>query len=131
MTKKPTNDPRGGKEELNTPEPSSAPITPPSQKRPFNPSDEIEHQIEASDAKTKKPGEEFEKMNDEQVKDYAVKVGVDGNDGLSREEIIGKIQAFQGKRMFPDEKGNMEVTAKDQKAAQKGIEDLSKTSDTK
>lgn len=103
MTKDKT-DPRGGKDELNTPKSDADTITPPSRPRPFNPSDEIKYQIEASDAKTKQPGNEFEGLSEEQVKDYATKLGIDGNDGLSRDEIIGKIRAFQGKRMFDDPK---------------------------
>lgn len=110
------------KETLNTPEQSGEPITPPSQKRPHNPSDEIEDQIEATDARTKQPGQEFEKWNDEQVKDYAVKLGIDGNDGLSREEIIGKISAFHGKRMFPNEQGKFENTKTEENKAKKDLD---------
>lgn len=120
---KPTN-PRG-EETLNTPE-SDAPITPPSQKRPYNPSDEIEHQIEASDARTKAPGNEFEKWSDEQVKDYAVKLGIDGNDGLSRNDIIAKIQSFQNKRMFPSDNGNFVNDAKTKREASKQLDDQTK-----
>lgn len=115
-------DPRGSDVVDNTPEHSGAPVTLPSQKRPYNPSDAIEDQIEASDARTKQPGHEFEKMNDEQLKDYAVSLGIDGNDGLKREDIIGKIQAFDNKRMFPDENGNYENSHKTVNKVKKDIE---------
>ena len=97
-------DPRGD-DDLNTPESSDNPIVPPSQHTPHNPSDGIEDQIEASDARTKQPGAEFEKLNDEQLRDYAIKQGIDGNDGLNRDQIIEKIRAFKGKRMFEKPEG--------------------------
>ncbi len=122
-------DPRGDDNALNTPEPSGDPVTPPSQKRPYNPSDAIEHQIEASDARTKAPGTEFEKWSNEQIKDYAVKLGIDGNDGLSRDEIISKIQVFQSKRMFANEQGKFENSTKDKKDAKKELDDQSKARD--
>lgn len=100
--------PRGGDEVFNDPEPTGVEPVLPSQKRPYNPSDRIHDQIKETDARTKLSADDYGQFTDEQLKDAAVKMGIDGNDGLSRDELLQKIHTWNaaGKRMIPEEPGD-------------------------
>jgi hypothetical protein len=101
--------PRGGNDEkFNDPEPSGVDPKLPSDHNPKNPSDRIHDQIKETDARTKVSGDEYDKFTDEQLKDAAVKMGIDGNDNLSRGEILEKIARWKasGRRMIPEEPGD-------------------------
>lgn len=107
----------GGDESFNNPEPTGEEVRLPSEKNPRNPSDQIYEQIRETDARTKVNGDEYNQFTDEQLKDAAVKMGIDGNDGLSRDEILQKISLWKasGKRMIPEEPGDYAEQKEDAK----------------